>query len=295
MKMQRVSLCVWFSGWLALTCLLAGCAAEAPEEQGAEVAAEPTLSLLVFDCGHFQIDDPQAFSLAIEEVAIPQLFVPCYLIRHEAGTLLWDAGLPPAMAEEPGGVELSPGVLVTYETPLSLQLEVMGISPADVTHVAFSHMHFDHVGSANLFSGSTLLIQRAEHEAAFAEDAPVELFDRQLYGDLADSETVFLDGDHDVFGDGRVLILSAPGHTPGHQVLFLDLEETGPIVLSGDLYHFPESRELRRVPQFNSDAEQTLESMDRIEDFLEERRAELWIEHDFAFSQTLRLAPEAYD
>ncbi len=92
-----------------------------------------------------------------------------------------------------------------------------------------------------------------------------------------------------------MVIKSAPGHTPGHQVLFLDLEATGPIVLSGDLYHFPESRTLRRVPRFNFDREQTRVSMDRIEAFLEEKGAELWIEHDFAFAERLRKSPEFYE
>jgi hypothetical protein len=82
---------------------------------------------------------------------------------------------------------------------------------------------------------------------------------------------------------------------PGHQVLFLDLEATGPIVLSGDLYHFPESRKLRRVPQFDLNREQALASMDRVEAFLEEKAAELWIEHDLAFAQGLRKSPEFYE
>ena len=99
----------------------------------------------------------------------------------------------------------------------------------------------------------------------------------ELYQALRDSNTVLIEGDHDVFGDGTVIMKSAPGHTPGHQVLFIDLAETGPIVLSGDLYHFPESRELRRVPLFNFDEAQTLASMDAVEGFLQESGAELWI------------------
>jgi glyoxylase-like metal-dependent hydrolase (beta-lactamase superfamily II) len=155
-------------------------------------------------------------------------------------------------------------------------------------------MHWDHVGAANLFTDSTLLIQDAEYQAAFV-DQNNQLFDPSLYLDLADSERRILNGDYDVFGDGSVMIISAPGHTPGHQVLLVELENTGPVLLSGDLYHFRKSRELRRVPLFNTDAEETLRSMDKIEALLKAEQATLWIEHDQALADTLKKAPEYYD
>jgi len=105
---------------------------------------------------------------------------------------------------------------------------------------------------------------------------------------------LLLDGDHDVFGDGSVKILSAPGHTPGHQVLALELRELGPLVLSGDLYHFRKSRELRATPTFNTDRERTLRSMDKIEAYIAERGATLWIEHDAALADSIDLAPAYY-
>ena len=138
-------------------------------------------------------------------------------------------------------------------------------------------------------------MQRPEHEAAFSDDPAAYRFDPQYYGALETAETLILDGDHDVFGDGSVVIKSAPGHTPGHQVLFVDLAEYGPVVLSGDLYHFPESRALKRVPTFNFDAEMTLEAMDRVEDFLIETGARLWIEHDIAENALLEKSPAYYE
>ena len=105
---------------------------------------------------------------------------------------------------------------------------------------------------------------------------------------------MILDGDHDVFGDGKVMIISAPGHTPGHQVLFVDLPETGPLVLSGDLYHFRLSRAEKRVPTFNTDKKQTLAAMEKVENFVAEKGATFWIEHDLALAKTLRKAPDYY-
>ena len=129
----------------------------------------------------------------------------------------------------------------------------------------------------------------------FADPPTMPTARPELYVNLRDADTVLLNGDHDVFGDGRVRILSAPGPTPGHQVLFLDLIETGPLVLSGDLYHFQLSREKRRVPTFNVDEEMTLDSMDRVEAFVTEVGATFWIEHNLELFQGLATAPAYYN
>lgn len=254
-----------------------------------------SVRLYVFDCGRLRFDSVEGFGVSNEETDVRELSVPCYMIEHERGRLLWNAGLPSSLAETEGWTEPeAPGMRVRLDRTLGDQLAALGLDLGLFDYVAFSHMHFDHVGAANEVEGATLLIQRPEYEAAFADSVTVPGFDPSLYAGLRDLERVMLDGDHDVFGDGRVRIISAPGHTPGHQVLFVDLEETGPIVLSGDLYHLRMSRAGRRVPPFNVDQAATLASMDRVEAFLEEAGAELWIEHDLARFETLRRAPQYY-
>ena len=250
--------------------------------------------LTVFDCGRIELDDVALFGLRNDETAVRELFVPCYLVEHAGGRLLWDAGLP-LSAVGRGEIELQPGARMRYARSLVDQLAEIGLAPGDVDRVAFSHMHFDHVGAANEFAHATLLIQGPEHEAAFVRAEPDGVFDPSLYAALADAPRELLAGDHDVFGDGRVKILSAPGHTPGHQVLWVDLDEQGPVLLAGDLYHFRASRALRRVPDFNADREQTLASMERVEAIVQETGAALWIEHDLALADTLRLAPASYE
>jgi glyoxylase-like metal-dependent hydrolase (beta-lactamase superfamily II) len=271
--------------WLIPLLLASGAAT------GATAQAE--LKLFVFDCGVIRFDDVASFGLSNDETPVRELFVPCYLIEHGEGAdtrrLLFDAGLPPDIAGQ-GEVEPEPGMRLVYARSLEDQLADLDLVPTDVDLVAFSHLHFDHVGSANLFAASTLLIQAPDFEAGFDDPDP-RLFPMPLYAALKESARVLLNGDHDVFGDGRVRLISAPGQTPGHQTLLLDLEETGRVLLSGDLYHFRESRTLRRVPVFNSDAEQTLASMTRIESLLVAEDATLWIEHDKAFADTLRKAP----
>lgn len=241
------------------------------------------LRLYEFDCGRLAYDSPEAFGFGIRDAStdVRVLFVPCYLIEHPAGRLLWDGGLPSDLAETEDWVE-EEGWRLRLDRTLADQLADLGLTFDSIDYAAFSHMHFDHVGAANEVESATLLIQRPEYEAAFAQDIEVPGFDRSLYDGLQRLEKRLLLGDHDVFGDGRVRILSLPGHTPGHQALFVDLDSEGPVVLSGDLYHFRVSREERIVPAFNVDAEATLQSMDRLEAFLLEMGATLWIEHDLA-------------
>ena len=201
----------------------------------------PTLKLTVFDCGELIFADVSPFGLSNEETAVRELFVPCYLIQHDEHLMVWDAGLPLTDVGQTSGNS-------RYEKSFLDQLAEMDIAPSDIDLVAFSHMHYDHVGAANAFTDSTLLIQETEAVAAFEhpEDNPV--FREELYNELRNTNRRILNGDYDVFGDGSVRIIAAPGHTPGHQVLYLDLDNYGPLILSGDLYHFEASRALRRVP-----------------------------------------------
>ncbi len=260
------------------------------------VAASAAPKLYVFDCGLLNFEDISAFGVSNDETDVRQMFVPCYLIEHEEGRLLWDSGLPIEFA---GGdiVDRRPGTWVRYDVSIVDQLAALDLTPQDIDYLALSHFHFDHAGGANAFAGSTLLVQRAEYEAAFQppQGNAVGGYDPNLFSALENAQRVLLDGDHDVFADGSVRIISTPGHTPGHQVLLVDLAETGPVVLSGDLYHFEVSREWRRVPTFNVDAAQTLDSMDKVEMMLEETGATLWIEHNLELADRLRKAPEFYD
>ncbi|HIF74988.1 MAG TPA: N-acyl homoserine lactonase family protein [Porticoccaceae bacterium] len=248
--------------------------------------ANPTLS--VFDCGLLAFDDVSDFGITNNDTEVRELFVPCYLISHDDHLMVWDAGLP---LSDVGRTDSN----TRYRKSFIDQLAEMNIDTSEIDFVAFSHMHYDHVGSANAFSEATLLIQGTEAVAAFEhpEDNPV--FRPELYADLLSSNRTTLNGDYDVFGDGSVRIISAPGHTPGHQALYLELENFGPLILSGDLYHFEVSRALRRTPVFNTDAEETLRSMDKVEALIRSTGATFWIEHSKELAESLNLAPAVYD
>jgi len=216
----------------------------------------------------------------------------CYLIKHADGWLLWDTGMSDAIAKTPEGVLAASGLLTLYvKTTLASQLQALNVAPSDITRLAISHFHSDHVGNANLFSAATLYIQEPEYDAAFGPDAAKFGFASKLYDKLAGSKVVKLRGDHDVFGDGSVTIISTPGHTPGHQSLLVRLPQTGAVVLTGDMVHFQENWDQRRVPARNFDKAQTLQSMERVAAILEQHNAKLWINHDKAQSDAIAHAP----
>jgi glyoxylase-like metal-dependent hydrolase (beta-lactamase superfamily II) len=258
--------------------------------------------LYVFDCGALQVD-PARFRLTKEEVATTSLSVPCFLVAHPKGRLMWDPGAVPDGEWTPTGAEVihhlvlpdGGGRDVALRRPLMTQLAGAGYAPADITHLAFSHYHWDHTANANAFAGATWLVRPVERDAMFAEKPPA-VTRPSSYAALKGSKTILIRSDEfDVFGDATVIIKAAPGHTPGHQVLYVKLPKTGGVVLSGDLYHFPESRTLKRVATFDFDQTQTPVARDRIDAFLEKTGARLWIQHDSAGNTRLKKALEYYE
>jgi N-acyl homoserine lactone hydrolase len=253
-----------------------------------------TLRLYIFDCGTIHTTNADAYSLKKDEVGSTEMSIPCLMVAHPRGTLMWDNGDIPDSAFKPGGGPAQAGV-VTQAKPLVPQLAAVGYAPADITYLAMSHYHGDHVANANAFAGSIWLVRKVERDRMFS-DVPIPRSDPANYSLLKNSKTVIIDKDeYDVFGDGSVIIKSTPGHTPGHQSLFLKLAKTGPVVLSGDLYHYPEERTLHRLPVAEFNKEQTAASRADLEIFLKKTGAQLWIQHDFLGNAKLKKAPAWYD
>jgi len=279
-----------------LPAMLLAILAAAPSVMAQQLKAQPPKSvrLYVFDCGSLNIPDTSPYQLKKEELATTYMSVACFLVAHPRGTMIWDAGAVPDSAFKPGG---GPATLryATSVKPLSAQLAEIGYAPADITYLALSHFHWDHVGNANMFASATWLVRRLERDIMFA-DPPSPRTEPANYSALKNSKTRIVSQDeYDVFGDGAVVLKSAPGHSPDHQVLFLKLAKTGPLVLSGDLYHYPEERKLQRVPITEFNAAQTSASRIAVEAFLKKTGAQLWIQHDYNANAKLRKAPEFYE
>jgi N-acyl homoserine lactone hydrolase len=253
--------------------------------------AEPTKQglerLYILNCGEGVAGDISRWSPGVNEGKSMDFADNCYLIKHSQGWLLWDTGVTDALAAKPDGERPADPRATHWKRPKTLvsQLDQIGVKVSDVKFVAISHSHPDHIGNVSLFPQATLLVQQAEY------DWPSPLGPR-----FRSEQTVNkLSGDHDVFGDGSVTIISTPGHTPGHQSLLVRLPKTGALLLSGDAIHFKDNWDNRRVPAINFNKEQTAASMQRIADILAKEKATLWINHDKAQRDTLKLAPAYYE
>ena len=281
---------------LALTTAAGACVAH-PSAQ----AARPGLRLYVLDCGTLIYNNPESYNLTRQEVRNTNMSVPCYLVVHLRGALLFDTGLPDSARgrpfnEAPLGSASNPTstsyfMLVTQG--LRGQLTAIGFPPNKIDYLALSHFHPDHAGNAHEYASSTWLVQRPEHEAMFGAKVPPEAINQGSRA-LKDSKTRILDGDHDVFGDGTVVLKFTPGHTPGHQSLYVKLPQTGGVVLSGDLYHYPEERTLDRMPEREKKTG-TAASRAALDAFMTDVKAELWIAHDISRYSSQKKSPEYYE
>ena len=239
----------------------------------------PEVRLYALDCGRIDFRDLSSFSDTGEyDGKSGYIVVPCFLVRHPHGTLMWDTGLGDRVPRETN-TGANTGVRMSVEMPLGRQLAAIGLQPAKITYLAFSHLHLDHTGNANAFASATWILNRAELAWATTDPAPFAVVPAS-FSAYRTAKVKMIDGDYDVFGDGTVRILKAPGHTPGHEVLMLRLKRAGVVILAGDLYHMRTDRQFRRVPLFNVSRADTLASYDRIERIVRNTNARLIIQHD---------------
>ncbi len=280
---------LWFVGALVVTGLLTA-SVNAQRSQPAPTSPR----IYIFDNGAIRGLDPALFNFRREELGEVDFVNASYLIVHPRGTLMFDAGAVADSHFKGDGTPVVEGV-VTATQPLLPQLAAAGYAPRDVTYFALSHYHSDHTGNANEFAGATWIVQKAERDFMFS-DSPQGIIQPATYSALRNANTKLLDNeDFDVFGDGSVVVMPTPGHTPGHQVVAVKLKNRGTVVLGGDLYHYPQERTTGRIPTFEFDGEQSKVSRARIEKYLEDNDAELWIEHDIATHAALPKSPRYVD
>ncbi len=243
--------------------------------------------LYVIECGQGVAPDQARWSPGVNEGKPFEMVTNCFLIKHAQGWMLWETGVGDTFASlQEGRVGTGGGPTWRLAKTLAVQLEEIGVRPAEVKYVAVSHTHNDHIGNVEMFPKAMLLVQKAEYEwpnplgpGRFKPGHPVTK----------------LEGDRDVFGDGSVTLLSTPGHTPGHQSILIRLAKTGPVLITGDAAHFKDNWDNRRVPSFNVDKEKSLASMQRLAAMLAQSKAQLWIHHDKAQSDSEKKSPQFYD
>jgi N-acyl homoserine lactone hydrolase len=253
-----------------LTILAVGASLFAGLAVPAQAASDVSLARL--DCGTPQAPTPvnQRFSdtFAYGDLKIQFVF-SCYLIKHGDEYLLWDTG------HSMTAPNVAPKVSIVD------QLAKIDVKPEQIKYVGISHYHADHTGQIASFPKATLLIGAKEWEAISspkpAEGVNFKPFEGWIKGD---NKVEPVPTDKDVFGDGSVIVLRTPGHTPGHSSLLVKLAQMGPVILSGDAAHFHENYDSDGVPWFNFDRAQTVASIERIKKIAANLKATVILQHD---------------
>lgn len=272
--------------WVLVAALLFGCMSiDAADAQSSQLGVE---KLYILNCGEGVAGDISRWSPGVNEGKSMDFVDTCYLVKHGQDWFLWDTGIPDAVAAMPNGLAPADPKAVHWRRAktLAAQLDQLGVKPSDIKALAVSHTHPDHIGNVELFPAAMLYVQKAEYEWPGPNNTPRF---------KPEHPVTRLAGDRDVFGDGSLTILSTPGHTPGHQSLRVKLPKTGAIVLSGDAVHFKDNWDNRRVPSINFNKEQTLASMQKLSEILAKEKAQLWINHDKAQRDGLKMSSEFYD
>jgi glyoxylase-like metal-dependent hydrolase (beta-lactamase superfamily II) len=297
-KLARIAIlsCLAAASLLLSGTLAATADSNLPDATKAGVADK----LYRLDCGHSLANDESVWTPGENVGRSIEFSSTCWLIARGNERLLWDTGVPQSALNDPKGWSTLPKLIVYHlDKTITDQLAAIGLKPNDVTYVALSHTHGDHIGNVGLFPNSTVLMQRAEYAWISSPDGPnddvnqLKALARKLLG--TPEHLKLLDGDTDVFGDGSVTLVSTPGHTPGHQSLLVHLKNSGFIILSGDVVHLEENFENNTVPSLNTDKAASIASMDRIRRMIATYKAKLFINHDKAQSDTLKLLPAFYD
>lgn len=260
-------------------------------------AQQETLTKLYkISCGHLAYENLARFSTNGEyDSRAGEMPVNCYLVRHADGDLLWDTGLPDEIFNAPRHQININGALVTVEKTLESGLADLGLTPDNIDYVALSHSHPDHIGNLGLFRSATVVLQIDELEYALNHASSMNGIVAALNKPLRSMKRKTFRDNVDVFGDGAVVIQHMPGHTPGHSVLQLRLKNTGPLLLSGDLFHYRESRKRKIVPSYNYNYEMTMKSMSEFDALAASIDAEIIVQHDSSDNARMPTPPEFLD
>ena len=270
--------------------LLVGLIAAAIGSTGPAQPQQASLELWRLDCGEFVIKQYGAFfSDTFRYPAGPkQIASSCYLIRNGERYMLWDTGVSDALIGSPLENQAQK---ISLNRSIIDQLAQIGVKPQQVEIVGISHWHFDHVGQAPHFKHAKLVIGKGDSDLLRQSPPPDEDSAKALAHWLTGAGTLrAVESDVDIFHDGKVTMLKLPGHTPGHYALLVRLA-SGPVLLSGDQYHFTEQVANRGVPPFNHSRADTLASHDRFDRIAANLGAKVIIQHEPADIAKLPLFP----
>lgn len=272
---------------LLTSTLLFSCKGEQKETQD---TIKPEVTMYRMNGGSIAVNDFEKASQGdLYKGETQQSPISYYIINHPKGKLVWNTGLPNRLVGKEPFTTPDGNFTITRKQKTESQLKALGLSISDIDYFSFSHTHYDQSGAASVFKDdATWLVQEKEYTYVKSEEIQNAESKQQYYAIKKLSKIQILNGDYDVFGDGTVVIKSFPGHTPGHSVLYVDLTQEGPVLLSGDLYHFNENKENKITPSFSTNTKEAKESLVAFEAFAKANNAKIIMPHNPEdFSETI--------
>lgn len=230
-----------------------------------------------------------------QSIVVP---VPVFLVTHPKGNVLFDTGMDMTIIEDSEKVwgpvaKVFKPTMKKGEDVVS-QLSKIGFKPEDIRYVVNSHLHIDHAGGNRHFPKAEFFVQKDEIRVAFWP----EVYQRFSY-----LRTDFdyplkyhaIEGDCDLFGDGKLVIMRAIGHSQGHQCLIVNLTNSGKFVLTGDCVYSIENLEQYVLPGIVWNPDETVRTINKLRELRDKQGAFILIGHDPEMWGKLRHAPEYYD
>jgi glyoxylase-like metal-dependent hydrolase (beta-lactamase superfamily II) len=254
-------------------------------------ASDAPIRLYAFHCGglHADISTYDPFDPKVgTQIYSPNFF---YLIRHPEGNVVFDTGIRPDYLDQGDSVN-SMEIEFDERHHTDALLATIGLTPSDITHVILSHLHWDHAGGLLYFPGAKTYVHRRELEFAFAPAVYQEVYYDKRDFDLP-IDWIALEGDFDLFGDGRITVIPTPGHTPGHQALLVRLDGGAVFLLSDAVFEIDKMRK-RVLFSIVWNPDLIVESWERIEQVEQEFSAQLIPAHELEFQTRVRVAPDAW-
>lgn len=258
------------------------------------MATPAGVRVYVLDTGVIASSDFSEWSPTAPPGTHREMSVRSYLVVHPDGVLLWDTGIADAIAADPAGRRITDTVVFRVPTTLREQLEAIGHDSGQIDLIGLSHMHIDHVGNLEQFPRASVLVQRDEHAAAYGPDPERLTYIPEAYAALDRGRIETVGGEQDVFGDGAVVMVPLPGHTPGHQGLLVALRDTGPVLLAGDIAYSTEDYRVGAVRRGNVDLDASRRSIEVARRLERDRGATVWLHHDLDAQRAVRTAPAFY-
>ena len=225
-----------------------------------------------------------------------ELPVSCALIRHPQGNVLFDTGCHPSVPEDPqarwGGLATTVVPIMQPGDNVVTCLAALGLDPADIDVVVCSHLHPDHCGCNAFFRKATFAIHARELEAARAPDAEASGY---LAAEWVNDRLIDkIASEHDLFGDGRIVLIPLSGHTPGSMGARVVLDRSGAFLLASDTVSLRATLDEEIIPRNTWNADELVRSLSEVK-CIEAQGAVVICGHDAAQWASLRKGADAYD